>query len=118
MSVQAAVDFLERVKSDESLAQELVKAMEAENDRVAVAELATTKGYDITPDELWAEVQKRQEERKQRQDAGELSDEELEAVAGGELVLVGILVGVGVAVTFGAAGVSIGITATAPPVKW
>lgn len=87
MSAIAVQEFLEKVQTDESLAQELIKALEAENDREAVAELATSKGYEITSQELWAEVQKRQEDLKQRQDAGELSDEELEAVAGGTFVL-------------------------------
>lgn len=114
MSAQAVVDFLEQVGSDESLAQELVKAMEAENDRVSVAELAASKGFDVTPEELWTEVQKRQEEGKQRQEAGELSDDELEAVAGGEFVLIGIAIGA----TFAAAGLSAAITAAAPPAKW
>ncbi len=87
MSVVAVQEFLDKVKTDESLAQELVKALESENDRSAVAELATSKGFDVSPEELWVEVQKRQADLAQRQDAGELSDEELEAVAGGEVVV-------------------------------
>ncbi len=83
MSAIAVQEFLEKLQTDESLAQELVKALEAENDREAVAELATSKGYEVTSEELWAEVQKRQAGLQQRQEAGELSDEELEAVAGG-----------------------------------
>ena len=83
MSAVAVQEFLEKVNTDESLAQELVKALESENDRESVTELAVSKGYDISSEELWAEVKKRQDEFSQRQDAGELSDEELEAVAGG-----------------------------------
>jgi len=83
MSASAVQEFLEKVQTDESLAQELITALEAENDREAVAELATSKGYEVTSEELWAEIQKRQEEIQKRQEAGELSDEELEAVAGG-----------------------------------
>ena len=83
MSAVAVQEFLEKVNTDESLAQELVKALESENDRESVTELAVSKGYDITSEELWTEVKKRQDEFSQRQDAGELSDEELEAVAGG-----------------------------------
>lgn len=80
MSAEAVNDFLKKVAEDEALMGELAQAMEAEDDRAAVAQLAISKGYDVTPDELWAEVQKRQAE------AGtELSDEELESVAGGFL---------------------------------
>ncbi len=80
MSAEAVSDFLKKVAEDEALMGELAQAMEAEDDRAAVAQLAISKGYDVTADELWAEVQKRQAE------AGtELSDEELESVAGGFL---------------------------------
>ena len=83
MSAIAVQEFFEKVQTDESLAQEFIKALEAEDDREAVAELAISKGYEITSDELWAEMQKRQAEFQQRQGAGELSDQELEAVVGG-----------------------------------
>lgn len=80
MSAEAVSDFLKKVAEDEALMGELAQAMEAEDDRAAVAQLAISKGYDVTADELWEEVQKRQAE------AGtELSDEELESVAGGFL---------------------------------
>ncbi len=80
MSAEAVSDFLQKVTEDEALMGELAQAMEAEDDRAAVAQLAISKGYDVTPDELWAEVQKRQAEA-----GSELSDEELESVAGGFL---------------------------------
>ncbi|MBD2179221.1 Nif11-like leader peptide family natural product precursor [Pseudanabaena sp. FACHB-1998] len=83
MSAITVQEFLEKVKTDESLAQELIKALEAEDDREAVTELAISKGYDITSEELWVEVQKSQEHFKQGQDGGDLSDKELESVAGG-----------------------------------
>ena len=83
MSAVAVQEFFEKLQTDESLAQELVKALEAENDRQAVADLATSKGYEVSSEELWTEVQKRQAELQQSQGEGELSDEELEAVAGG-----------------------------------
>jgi predicted ribosomally synthesized peptide with nif11-like leader len=107
MSTQAVVDFLEQVNSDESLALELAKAMEAENDRAAVTELAKNKGYEITSEELWAEVQKRQEVAKERLDAGELSDEELEAVAGGEVIIASIIIGFTAAAATGAAAIAL-----------
>jgi hypothetical protein len=50
-----------------------------------VTALANSKGYDFSSDELWAGIQKRQAEFSQHEAAGELSDEELEAVAGGDL---------------------------------
>jgi predicted ribosomally synthesized peptide with nif11-like leader len=97
MSAQAAAEFLDKVGEDASLLEELAKAMEAEDDRGAAAQLAISKGYEVTPDELWAEVQKRQAEAGQ----DELSDEELESVAGGLAVtpLIGISVKVTVGVT-------------------
>ncbi|WGS75155.1 Nif11 family protein [Pseudanabaena galeata] len=32
----------------------MVKALGSDNDREAVAELATSKGYEVTSEELWA----------------------------------------------------------------
>ncbi|MEA5488029.1 MULTISPECIES: Nif11-like leader peptide family natural product precursor [Pseudanabaena] len=112
MSASAVQEFLDSVQTDESLAQELVKALEAENDRESVTALATSKGYDITSEELWAEVKKRQEELNERQGAGELSDEELEAVAGGEFVVGSIVISI---LTGAAAGYLVN---QIPPIKW
>lgn len=112
MSAVAVQEFLDKIQTDESLAQELVKALEADNDREAVAELATSKGYEVSSEELWAEVQKRQEELNQRQGAGELSDEELEAVAGGEFIVGSIIISI---LTGAAAGYLVN---QIPPVKW
>ncbi len=114
MSAVAVQEFLEKVQSDESLAQELVKALDSENDRESVTELATSKGYDITSEELWAEVQKRQADLLERQDAGELSDEELEAVAGGEIVVATVTLVVGLIT-----GAGLGyLVNQIPPIKW
>ena len=74
---------LNQVGEDATLQAELGQALESENDREAVAALANSKGYEFSSDELWAEIQKRQAELAQSQAAGELSDAELEAVAGG-----------------------------------
>jgi predicted ribosomally synthesized peptide with nif11-like leader len=93
MSTQAAAEFLDKIGEDASLLEELAKALEAEDDRTAAAQLAASKGYEVTPDELWEEVQKRQADFSRRQDAGELSDEELEAVAGGEAVVATVIIG-------------------------
>ena len=87
MEITKVEAFLNQIEADEALQAELVQALEAENDREAVTELANSKGYDFSSDELWAEIQKRQAELEQKQAAGELSDEELEAVAGGGTVI-------------------------------
>ena len=87
MSTTAVQEFLAKVAEDESLQSDLTKAIEADNDREAVTQLGNSKGYDFTADELWAEIQQRQSEVQKRQEAGELSDEELEAVAGGEVII-------------------------------
>jgi predicted ribosomally synthesized peptide with nif11-like leader len=93
MALAAVEEFLDKVGSDAGLQAELSKALEAENDREAVTNLAKTKGYDFSSDELWTEVQKRQAEFQPNSEADdlELSDEELESVAGGELVLIAVL---------------------------
>ena len=85
MSTQAVNQFLQKFTEDPQLQEELAKALEAENDRQAATDLAVKHGYQFTPDELWAEIQHRQSEFGQSQDAEELNDEELEAVAGGLL---------------------------------
>ena len=77
------IEFLEKVQEDSNLQAELAKAMEAEDDRTEVTKLANSKGSEISSDELWAEVQKRQADFEKRKGNGELSDEELEAVSGG-----------------------------------
>ena len=83
MSIAAVQEFLGKVSEDQALQKDLAKALEAENDRQAVTDLAKSKGYDFSSEELAAEVERRQQEVANRQEAGELSDEELEAVAGG-----------------------------------
>jgi predicted ribosomally synthesized peptide with nif11-like leader len=83
MSSEAVNQFLQKIAEDETLQSSLAQALEAENDREAVTQIGQQHGYTFTSDELWAEVKKRQHEFETRQAAGELSDEELEAVAGG-----------------------------------
>lgn len=107
MSTAAVSEFLEKVGGDQALQADLVKAMQAPNDREAVTQLANDKGFEFTSEELWAEVQQRQQEFESRQTAGELSDEELEAVAGGAtptfiFVTIGISVGSAASVTVAA----------------
>src|SRR6056297_2123080 len=81
--------FLERVQSDEQIQEELAQVIEsADNagedaDREGATNLGKKYGYDFTSEELWAEIQNRQNQFQQRQASGERTDEELEAVAGG-----------------------------------
>jgi predicted ribosomally synthesized peptide with nif11-like leader len=115
MSIAAVQDFLSKVSDDQALQEELAKAMGAENDREAVTALAQAKGFDFTSDELWQEIQARQSEAQERQAAGELTDEELEAVAGGEF-LVSTAVGASIVATAGLASVGVGIGIS--KIKW
>ena len=81
MAITSVQDFLTKVGQDEALQTELAKALEAGNERQAVTELAQSKGYEFSPEELMAEVEKRQAAAQEA--AGELSDQALEEVAGG-----------------------------------
>jgi predicted ribosomally synthesized peptide with nif11-like leader len=101
MSTTAVQDFLTKVSEDQALQGELAKALESDNDREAVTALANANGYEFSSDELWAEIQARQADLAKRQAAGELSDEELEAVAGGEtaVVLTTVLIATVVSIT-------------------
>ncbi|MCF2971023.1 Nif11-like leader peptide family natural product precursor [Synechococcus sp. Nb3U1] len=84
MSLQAVRDFLNRVVEDEQLLKDLTLALEAEDDRAAVAHLASKRGFHFSPEELWTEVQNLQAEYVRQADAAvaALSDEELEGVGG------------------------------------
>ncbi len=88
MSIETVNQFLQKVTEDEKLQEELAQALESEdNDRAAAVELGGKYGYEFTPDEIGQEIQNRQSEFQTRKEAGELNDEELEAVAGGEAVI-------------------------------
>jgi predicted ribosomally synthesized peptide with nif11-like leader len=80
MSIESVNQFLQKVAQDTQLQEEIAKAMESENDRQAVVELGAKYGYQFTSDELGQEIQKNQQAAV---DSGELSEDELEAVAGG-----------------------------------
>jgi predicted ribosomally synthesized peptide with nif11-like leader len=112
MPLTKVEEFLNNVGEDQALQAELANALEAENDREAVTALAKSKGYDFSSEELWAAIQKRQAEFSQKEAAGELSDEELEAVAGG-------VTPAAAGLAFGAAGVSYAITKDiGSKIKW
>jgi len=76
MSQQALKAFRAKLAQDEALRNEMTRSLshEGKRDHVSAADLAVfakSHGYDITPEEV--------------QGAMELSDEQLEAVAGGAL---------------------------------
>ncbi|PSB57659.1 Nif11-like leader peptide family natural product precursor [Chamaesiphon polymorphus] len=90
MSAESVGKFLERVEADEQLQEELAQVIETAAstategaDRQGATELGQKYGFDFSSEELWAEINKRQDQLKDRQGSGELSDDELEAVAGG-----------------------------------
>ena len=72
MSIESVKTFYESLKSDEAL-QERVKAAD---DSATVIQIASEKGYEFTEQELERAMQEAIVE-------GDLSQEELEAVAGG-----------------------------------
>jgi Nif11 domain len=115
MSAESVDKFLERVETDEKLQEELAQIIESSAsggtegaDRQGATELGKKYGFDFSSEELWAEIKKRQEEFKGRQGSGELTDEELEAVAGGEAVIVTAAIGAASAI----------LTALIPKIKW
>lgn len=88
MSNQQVHEFLQKVTSDEQLQQELGQVLQsAKDDREAAVALAQKHGYEFSSEELWQEIQNRQSEFGKfvanTSSDEELSDEELETVAGG-----------------------------------
>ena len=86
MSIKSVNQFLSKVTEDQELQAELAAAMEAENDRQAATELGAKHGFQFTPEELGSEIANRQSEFQTKQSANELSEQELEAVAGGSVL--------------------------------
>ncbi|MGD1913915.1 MAG: Nif11-like leader peptide family natural product precursor [Rivularia sp. (in: cyanobacteria)] len=81
MSIDAVNQFLEKVAQDSKIQEELAQLIQAEDhQRQAVVELGAKYGFEFSGDELMAEVEKRQQAAV---NSGELSEEELESVAGG-----------------------------------
>jgi predicted ribosomally synthesized peptide with nif11-like leader len=117
MSNPKVQEFLNKIGEDPSLQTELSQALESDNDRQAVTALAKSKGYDFSSDELWAEVQKRQAEFSTKQTAGELSDAELEAVAGGVTPTIATIAVASAAAGVASAGFTIG-SGLGPKIKW
>lgn len=78
MSIETVNQFLTKVSQDEKLQTELSQAVKEQESATAAVELADQHGYKFTPEEFEQQIQKMQK----AQD-GELSEEELETVAGG-----------------------------------
>ncbi|WGV27154.1 Nif11-like leader peptide family natural product precursor [Halotia branconii] len=110
-------EFLNQIAEDPSLQGELAQALESENDREAVTAMAQSKGYDFSSDELWAEIQKRQAEFSAREAAGELSDAELEAVAGGVTPTIASIAVASAAATIFGVSYTVG-TGVGSKIKW
>ncbi|MGD1913914.1 MAG: Nif11-like leader peptide family natural product precursor [Rivularia sp. (in: cyanobacteria)] len=83
MSIDAVNQFLEKVAQDSKIQEELAQVMEAEDHRQAAVELGAKHGFEFTSEELMTEVEKRQQAAIE---SGQLSEEELEAVAGGIVI--------------------------------
>ena len=79
MTIEAVNQFLTKVNEDEKFHSELSQAMGTEKDRAAAVELAAQHGYEFTLEELATQI----EQLKRIQAGEQLSEEELEAVAGG-----------------------------------
>ena len=79
MSIEAVNQFMQKVSEDVSLESELTQALNSENNLQAATDLGAKHGYTFSSDELSTEIQK------YLSDEEELSEEELEAIAGGGL---------------------------------
>ena len=83
MSTEAVNQFLQKVGEDRELQQELTQALSSENQQQAATELANKNGYECSADELWTELENIQSEFQAKLDSGEITEEQLEAIAGG-----------------------------------
>jgi predicted ribosomally synthesized peptide with nif11-like leader len=92
MSQQAVIDFLAKVAEDEGLQQKFSDIIDQDKPKeemaVDAANIGAEYGYEFTSSEILQEIQNRIDEYKTRESSGELTDEELEAVAGGGTPLV------------------------------
>ena len=82
MTVSTVQKFLDKLGEDKALQAELTQALRRGNERQAVFELAKSKGYEFSSEELIAETQKRQSSVLS-EESEELTEEDLEAIAGG-----------------------------------
>ena len=93
MSVENALDFMKKVSEDSQLQAEidkLIAGKEGKEADAAVAELAGSHGYEFTAEESFqARLAVKQQLIKDGKIEDELTDDELEAVAGGIIVIDG-----------------------------
>lgn len=88
MSVEVVSQFLKQAFEDETILEEIAKAIEAGGDREGVVQVAAKHGYQFTPEELGSSIEEMSAaEAKIRQQATELDDSDLDAVAGGNEAL-------------------------------
>ncbi len=118
MSLSSVQEFLTKVSEDQGLQEQIAKAMESDNDRQAVTNLARSQGFEFTAEELGQEIQNRENTFRQQAESGELSEDELESVAGGTLVINTNFASVKMPGLPGFSVVNPGITIRVPPVKW
>ena len=83
MTIETVNQFLTKVNQDGNLQTELSQAMSTEDKYQATTELAAKYGYEFTPEELSARIEELESVRAKESANEELSEEELEAVAGG-----------------------------------
>lgn len=84
MTVEAVSQFLKKAFEDDTILEEVAKAIEAGGDREEIVQLAAKHGYQFTPDELGSSIEEMTAAgAKIRQQAVELGETELDAVAGG-----------------------------------
>jgi predicted ribosomally synthesized peptide with nif11-like leader len=81
MTIRALADFLERANGDQALQAELSSAVEGKEESGCdeLVRLAAGHGYHFTGEELHDALEK----LRRQSTEGELSDDDLEAVAGG-----------------------------------
>lgn len=118
MSANSIQEFLTKVSEDQALQEELAKAMESENDREAVTELAKSKGYEFTAEELGSAIDQIQAEAQQQMDASELSEEELESVAGGATPVITTVATIKISVATGSAVSALSAASFKNPPRW
>lgn len=112
---KALADFFAKIKDDEAFAKSVVDAQEPK----AVLGLAKESGIELTEDDVIAAKEFLVKAMEQG-DKSELSEEELENVAGGLVVTTGLLVTLGVigaAATIGGALITGGATIAASTIK-
>ncbi|AFZ42436.1 hypothetical protein PCC7418_0198 [Halothece sp. PCC 7418] len=87
MSYQAVQLFLQELDANSALQEEAMQVLETttspEQQAAAITELAASKGYEFSKEELKTAVKNRQRDWKERKAKGELSENELDSVSGG-----------------------------------